>query len=723
MDTHNVSPQPGAVKPDFGNAAQHIELLTGSAETSICFRVIAPDGTARNINGTLAELWPELERLNLAGWQVYFVVNEGGHNASEITRVRSLFIDMDGAPVPEQWHVEPDFLVRRDETHWHAYWRVNDMPVAAFTGAQKRLIAHYGSDPGIHDLPRILRLAGSIHVKHQTKTHPENDGIPRLVTIEPMAALWSLCSSAAVLAGLPEGVAAESRAAATAAPAELLADDLVDLTEALQLIGNPDLEWDAWNEIGMALFNASGRTEIGKTLWLAFSAKSDKYDEADALKRWDHWFKSPPSKSGAGTIYHLAGQALPGWERPSRRARSQRMFADVEIQAAAGEPGVEPEPISFPRGAALGSIRNARYPALKWVWQDRLRAFRGNLYTGDHGVGKTTLIENLAVAVAAGVPLLGHAVMQMPVYVLVAEDTEGEVRDDLIEIAASLGIDPSVIDDQIWVHSVLNNHAPGGDWLARIDDGGKVIWSPFWREAVLPDLIAHSRGGQCLFMVDPIDCFVPPNKFKPAAAGAYGRSFAQDIACLNGNQITPLFTDHPSVSSMEHGHHVGGDMQFRAGFAFAGTYKKVGDAVETAAGKEHRRELEVLKARRAAETKTTIYRLPTTRALSATGSMHRDQAAIRKRVYRLIIDRLAAGKNTGKTNRSGYGPRAIASVLALTEDEVAQALAALQDAQWLQYEIGAGGGRQGRVGAHFVQGTVRPNPSELDEPGSEARPF
>ena len=161
------------------------------------------DNEPKNRDGTLAELWPEIERRNLAGAQIYIVVNEGGHDGDAITRIRALFIDMDGKPLPEQWHVEPDFLVRRDETHWHAYWRVNDMPVAAFTQAQKRLIAHYGSDPGIHDLPRILRLAGSVHVKHRTKTHPEYDGIPRLVTIKALGS-WSACSGAEVLAGLPE---------------------------------------------------------------------------------------------------------------------------------------------------------------------------------------------------------------------------------------------------------------------------------------------------------------------------------------------------------------------------------------------------------------------------------------------------------------------------------------------------------------------------------------
>jgi hypothetical protein len=119
-----------SVAPNYQFAAEHIRLLTGSTGTPMCFRVLAKNGHARNLNGTLAQLWHELSTLNhpANGWQLYVVVNEGGHDSASITGVRSLFVDADGKPMPERWHTEPDFIVHRDATHWHAYWRVCDFP-------------------------------------------------------------------------------------------------------------------------------------------------------------------------------------------------------------------------------------------------------------------------------------------------------------------------------------------------------------------------------------------------------------------------------------------------------------------------------------------------------------------------------------------------------------------------------------------------------------------
>jgi hypothetical protein len=59
-----------------------------------------------------------------------------GQTDKAITHIRALFIDMDGKPQPDHWHVEPDFLVIRDATHWHAYWLVLDMDPASFKGCQ-----------------------------------------------------------------------------------------------------------------------------------------------------------------------------------------------------------------------------------------------------------------------------------------------------------------------------------------------------------------------------------------------------------------------------------------------------------------------------------------------------------------------------------------------------------------------------------------------------------
>jgi len=125
-------------------ALRHIELLTGSRDTPVWFRAFTDVGKSMAIKffGTVFDQWSEIERLQAAGCGIFVVVNEGGNSEAEITRVRAIFVDGDGVPTPAAWHAEPDFIVRRDPTHWHAYWLVSDMPRGDFKTAQKRLAAY-----------------------------------------------------------------------------------------------------------------------------------------------------------------------------------------------------------------------------------------------------------------------------------------------------------------------------------------------------------------------------------------------------------------------------------------------------------------------------------------------------------------------------------------------------------------------------------------------------
>lgn len=181
--------------PSFEMAAEHIRLLTGSADTPMCFRLLGPErGDGENLTGTLAELWSRIVEMQGQRWQVFVIPNDGGHADADITGVRCLFIDMDGKPVPERWHFEPSFLVHRDATHWHAYWMVGDCPTDAFKPAQRRLAAFYGSDPKVCNPSRVMRLAGTLHLK----------ATPILVTLEDRDSCLGPCSLAELMAGLPE---------------------------------------------------------------------------------------------------------------------------------------------------------------------------------------------------------------------------------------------------------------------------------------------------------------------------------------------------------------------------------------------------------------------------------------------------------------------------------------------------------------------------------------
>jgi putative DNA primase/helicase len=98
--------------------------------------------------------------------------------------------------------------------------------------------------------------------------------------------------------------------------------ELQDIAAALDAIPNADLPWDEWNRIGMATWVASSGQAFAE--FDAWSRKSSKYDPVATSARWDHYPSSPPGRIGAGTLFYLAGQAVPGWRKRSAGTGSRQ---------------------------------------------------------------------------------------------------------------------------------------------------------------------------------------------------------------------------------------------------------------------------------------------------------------------------------------------------------------------------------------------------------------
>jgi len=91
-----------------------------------------------------------------------------------------------------------------------------------------------------------------------------------------------------------------------------LVGTMAAVEDALKFVPNPDLSWDDWNRIGMAIYCATeGR---GLYIFDQWSKESTKYDLTETHARWEHYGKSPPTKIGAGTLYYLAQKN--GWQPP-----------------------------------------------------------------------------------------------------------------------------------------------------------------------------------------------------------------------------------------------------------------------------------------------------------------------------------------------------------------------------------------------------------------------
>jgi hypothetical protein len=90
------------------------------------------------------------------------------------------------------------------------------------------------------------------------------------------------------------------------------ADDEL-LAAAMDVIPNDEgTSWASWNDVGMALFRASGGSEAGFDLFNKWSKKWPRYNGSRTSERWRAYAASPPDRIGAGTIFRMATEASPG---------------------------------------------------------------------------------------------------------------------------------------------------------------------------------------------------------------------------------------------------------------------------------------------------------------------------------------------------------------------------------------------------------------------------
>jgi hypothetical protein len=150
--------------------------------------------------------------------------------------------------------------------------------------------------------------------------------------------------------------------------------DALDVLAALAVIPNDNApDWEFWNKIGMATWAASGGSTAGFAAWCAWSEKNQAHDPAACHERWRHYPTSPPTEIGAGTIFHIAQKAVPGWQKPSAQQANKAGPADSV-------------PLRFTENA-LAYLFTAEHPDLLYVheWGKWLRYDAGRWHE-DHAV-------------------------------------------------------------------------------------------------------------------------------------------------------------------------------------------------------------------------------------------------------------------------------------------------------------------------------------------------
>lgn len=150
------------------------------------------DPLAKVFRGTLDQHADALIALNRQGAGVFVMVNEGNAVVHEgrktcrtngnVVRIRANWVDLDGAPIEPVLAAPrpPEIVVESSPGKWHGYWRT-ECGLEEFAPVQLALAGHFGGDPSVVDLARVMRLPGFFHNKNAEPVmtrlvRPELDG-------------------------------------------------------------------------------------------------------------------------------------------------------------------------------------------------------------------------------------------------------------------------------------------------------------------------------------------------------------------------------------------------------------------------------------------------------------------------------------------------------------------------------------------------------------------
>jgi|tagenome__1003787_1003787.scaffolds.fasta_scaffold20986081_6 hypothetical protein len=195
-------------------------------------------------------------------------------------------------------------------------------------------------------------------------------------------------------------------------------DDPAKVAAAMAVIPNDNVNWEEWNNAGMAVWNATGGCDAGFAAFESWSKKSGKYSEtaeSNPRERWDHYPHSRPTKIGAGTIFKLADEASPGWR--------------TKYEA------------NKPKDFALVCAKDVIMRPKQWLWTGHLLRGAQELLSGIPGLGKSQVQINYVACVTAGLAWANGEKATTPgnVIMLTAEDVlDQEVVPRLIAAGADL---------------------------------------------------------------------------------------------------------------------------------------------------------------------------------------------------------------------------------------------------------------------------------------------
>ncbi len=410
---------PEGLVPDLDMAGQYIETLTGNRESVITVqtfsdneatKIIEADGKkfdplAKIRHGTLADLAPELVKLNRQGAGIFICVNAtnlAGRKAENIAGVRAVWGDFDGANASElaltaAASLPPSIVVESSPGKRHQYWLTSDVSIAGFRPLIDPLTAAIGSDPSARTIERVLRIPGFFHCKGApVMVRLLSNQRERRYTTEQIVAAFALDS-------IPTTDTEPREVATFDELAYVLSEQKVaDLRSALTFLDAKDR--NTWIAVCGALCRSGDPGFKVFHDWSKTAPNDGKHgyqNETDCRAKFLEM--APHAKSAPEAIFKMATEK--GWINKPASATASTGFRFVPLRELAD------------------STVNPHWVVKHWLERDTVTCIAGQ---PKHG--KSFSAFDIGLHVAAGIPWCGKRVEQGAVFVIAGEGQGGTSR-------------------------------------------------------------------------------------------------------------------------------------------------------------------------------------------------------------------------------------------------------------------------------------------------------
>ena len=431
QNADQIGNSPVALKQSMEAAQVHILAITDDIDAVCDFRVLHDKDLAafgQTRRSTLREAWPWLCAMNNEGWGVFMVVaalDGEGQKMDNVQHLRACYLDLDGQDAQQQYDLArqayppPTFAVCSSPSKYHVYWATAPFADRArFTTVQRKLAALFHGDRKVIDATRVMRLAGTFHMKTDT---------PTLVTCRALAGYGQRTTLEALetaLAGVTVLEGGEGTRKALGDGEQ--APSLKWLEHALALVDPNELDRDQWLSISSAVKQAGWTLTIPDDLekiWLDWCARYEKNNDAENRKLWKSIDSTEVDwKTLVKRVPLLRAELVFGANgAPVQTLQASLSFGDNLVTMPHAQQSMHPNDTSefFVRVAEMVT----RPPI--FLIDELIETESLATVFGEPASGKSLIAIDMAASVATGHPFHGHAVLSGSVFYIAGEGKNG----------------------------------------------------------------------------------------------------------------------------------------------------------------------------------------------------------------------------------------------------------------------------------------------------------